>query len=274
MIAEAVARAYKSNRHQWVIIMTTKPTEFGSRTLLRASLLMIVAVLIFGVSIFTTRTDVSAKPRPLPLATPLPTTPDDFRMPGTQPHGLFAPIPDPDTCSVCHTAPIYDTWRGSMMGQAGRDPLFWAALAVAEEDAPGSGEFCLRCHAPKGWFEGRSHPSDGSGLTAADLNAGVACEVCHRMVDPVPSSDDEAVAIDLEIRENLSSTVPADRLGSGMMIVDPVDNRRGPFSLDPPHSALRTDFLGQDADPVTESRLCGTCHNIDNPALGVDREPT
>ena len=43
-----------------------------------------------------------------------------------------------------------------MMAQSGRDPLMWAALAVANQDAPNSGETCLRCHLPKGWLEGRS----------------------------------------------------------------------------------------------------------------------
>jgi hypothetical protein len=28
------------------------------------------------------------------------------------------------------------------MGQAGRDPLFWAAFAVANDDASDAGEFC------------------------------------------------------------------------------------------------------------------------------------
>ena len=46
----------------------------------------------------------------------------------------------------------------------------------------------------------------------------------------------------------------------------------GPFDLDPPHpnTTLQTNFLGQNADPVTESRLCGSCHNIDNPLLSWD----
>ena len=90
---------------------------------------------------------------------PLPTTRNDFFLPGTQPNpnaAEFTPILDPTTCDTCHSDPIYKTWRGSMMGQAGRDPLFWAAFAVANDDATDAGEFCLRCHAPTGWFAGRS----------------------------------------------------------------------------------------------------------------------
>ena len=68
---------------------------------------------------------------------PLPTTREDFFLPGTQPgdlkrqivNGDNHPIINPTSCNNCHTDPIYNAWRGSMMGQAGRDPLFWAAFA-------------------------------------------------------------------------------------------------------------------------------------------------
>jgi hypothetical protein len=48
--------------------------------------------------------------------------------------------------------------------QSARDPLFRAALAIANQDIEGIGEFCLRCHAPRGWLEGRSRPADGAVL--------------------------------------------------------------------------------------------------------------
>jgi hypothetical protein len=38
----------------------------------------------------------------------------------------------------------------SMMGNTLRDPLFLAALTVAEQDRPGVGDWCLRCHTPPG----------------------------------------------------------------------------------------------------------------------------
>lgn len=203
------------------------------------------------------------------------TTHRDFLLPGTQPGTLVEPIPDPTECLACHTEPIYGAWRGSMMGQAGRDPLFWAALAVANQDAKDAGEFCLRCHGVKGWLEGRSQVTDGSALQPADIDAGIACEVCHRMVDPKPSTDptDQAKAVDLAVRQALTMTPPVDHVSSAMFIIDPEDNRRGPFDIaltGVTHSFLQTAFLGQSKDYVTEARLCGTCHNIDNPALSWD----
>ena len=49
-----------------------------------------------------------------------------------------------------------------MMANAGRDPIFWATLAVAEQDFDGSGNLCIRCHSTGGWYGGRSTPTDGS----------------------------------------------------------------------------------------------------------------
>lgn len=205
----------------------------------------------------------------------LPATHRDFFLPGTQPGTLQQAIPDPASCNVCHNEPIYDAWRGSMMANAGRDPIFWAALEVANEDVPGVGDFCLRCHTPKGWLEGRSHPADGSALQAVDIHAGVACEICHRMVDPVPGATDETAALDIAIRAALTSTLPANHVGNAMLILDPLDNRRGPFALPqfPFHAAFQADFQGNEGNYVTRSRLCGSCHNVNNPLLSWNENP-
>jgi uncharacterized repeat protein (TIGR01451 family) len=199
-------------------------------------------------------------------------TMEDFFLPGTQPNALEAEIPPSVDCDTCHSEPIYDRWRGTMMSQSGRDPLVWAALRTANADAPSSGDYCLRCHAPKGWLEGRSHPADGGALTGADLRNGVACGVCHRMVDPRPTGG-ELVTVDAQIRSALTATVPSDYVGSATLVVDPQDRRRGPFPFDPDlpyHTAYRTDFLGQQSESIIRSRLCGTCHDLDNPLLSWD----
>ena len=79
-----------------------------------------------------------------------------------------------------------------MMSHAMRDGLFWATVAVAEQDflpnsdpalRGGAGDLCLRCHGPNGWLGGRSTPTDGSAFTGEDQR-GVECEFCHLMVDP------------------------------------------------------------------------------------------
>ena len=266
--------------------MTTEPTGAGprprpssSRSILLVWLALLgLALLAIGVGrVAAGQSQPAGQPDGGNAASglPLPTTRNDFFLPGTQPSQPgFTAILDPTTCDTCHSDAIYNTWRGSMMGQAGRDPLFWAAFAVANDDASDAGEFCLRCHAPRGWFDGRSDPADGSALTPADIDAGLACEVCHRMVDPVPGAQDEATDIDIAIRAALASRPPTGHVASAMMILDPQDRRRGPFARPlNPHPVLQARFQGQGQDAVTESRLCGSCHNVDNPVLSWTANP-
>jgi uncharacterized repeat protein (TIGR01451 family) len=200
------------------------------------------------------------------------TSMEDTFLPGTQPGSLSAAVDIAAGCDFCHSPPIYDRWRGSAMSQAGRDPLMWAALAASNSVLPASGDFCLRCHTGQGWLEGRSHPADGSALVETDINDGVGCALCHRLVDPIPSTTDEAKAIDAVVRAALTATIPITNISSGMLIVDPQDNRRGPFTIapPPPHTAYKTDLFAQDGDIVTQARLCGSCHNLDNPYMSWD----
>jgi hypothetical protein len=209
---------------------------------------------------------------PLRAAAQLPvaTTANDFRAPGTQPLTIVHDIPTPDACTSCHAnygapeAEPFRNWSGSMMGQTGRDPLSWAAIAVANQDAEHSGETCLRCHLPKGWLEGRSAAADGTLMTAADRH-GVQCGVCHRFVDP--QAGPGAPAEDADILAALDEPVPAP--GNAMMVVDPLDRRRGPFNVvadlgSDPHGPTSSTLLS----PYHKSaELCGTCHNLRNPVF-------
>jgi hypothetical protein len=202
--------------------------------------------------------------------TPVASTREDFRLPGTQPLAIADDISTPDQCSTCHSnygSPQVEpflNWQGSMMAQAGRDPMMWAALAVSNQDAPDSGETCLRCHLPKGWLEGRSLAADGSAMTAADRQ-GVQCAACHRLVDPV--ADVENPSEDAAILAALLEPVPA--FGGAMMVVDPVERLRGPFDIitdlgSDPHLPTRSTLVS----PFhASSEMCGTCHNLRNPVF-------
>jgi hypothetical protein len=114
------------------------------------------------------------------------------RMPGTQPGQTT--LQAPNRCMNCHAG--YDqavepgfNWKGSMMAQAARDPIFWACITVAGQDSiwavgdPNAVDICERCHFPKGWLEGRSDPPNASAMTGADYD-GVQCDLCHTMYDP------------------------------------------------------------------------------------------
>lgn len=115
------------------------------------------------------------------------------RMPGTQPAQNVS-LEAPNRCMNCHEG--YDlpvepghTWKGGMMAQAARDPIFWACMTIAAQDSiwalgnPNAADLCLRCHFPQGWLAGRSDPPNASRMTGSDYD-GVHCDFCHSMYDP------------------------------------------------------------------------------------------
>ena len=196
----------------------------------------------------------------------LPTTRLDFQQPGTQPLSGTLPIQASFICAGCHgnydeAVSPHSLWASSMMAQAGRDPIFFAALAIANQDATDAGDLCLRCHAPGGWLAGRAVPADGSNLDPGlDDFDGVTCHFCHRMVDPIASPnnppEDTAILAALTIP-------PDDDFHSAQYVVDPNDLRRGPFDLGPNffiHTFAESEFH-------RDSQMCGTCHDVSNPAF-------
>jgi hypothetical protein len=197
---------------------------------------------------------------------------------GFTPHATQPPVTHPvlapGTCAVCHgdfdsahdTEP-YPTWAGSMMANAARDPIFWAALDVANHDVAGVGDFCLRCHVPTGWLAGRSEPpggsTDGCGLVG-DIDAanndfeGVSCHLCHRMMEnpsPPPGQQPLYFANGEYWVDDGDCTDP----GSGPC-------RRGPYDylpggdIPPPHEWAYSAYH-------VAADICGNCHNVTSPAV-------
>jgi hypothetical protein len=177
-------------------------------------------------------------------------------LPGTQPE-VVETFDSPRQCLACHQGEntgvpvtIGNDWQGSMMGHSARDPIFYAAVAIANKYRDGSGEFCIRCHSPGGWLEGRSDPPTGEGLMGTDLE-GVQCDVCHRLKD--------AMAPDS------TANPPVPGYGNGMMIAQiPAYPKRGPFP-----DAIQFHPTLEDS-VQRSSNLCGTCHNVSNPFYAAD----
>ncbi len=192
------------------------------------------------------------------------TVPTDIQQPGTQPTDGITFVA-PSNCDNCHAGtdnealePFF-TWQGTMMAQAGRDPIFWATVAISEQDFDGSGDLCIRCHSTTGWFENRSHPTDGSGLAASD-DDGVDCEFCHLMTNP---DDSEHLGVQLSpFIANDGGSPPSAYYGSGMTSISSGSDRFGPYS-DPAanHGAAQSVFH-RSVD------YCGSCHDVSNPAVG------
>ena len=205
---------------------------------------------------------------PFTIASPpgglVPTTLRDFDQPGSQPFesGVLNP---PEACAICHgdydpAVEPYFNWQGTMMAQASIDTIYLANMTIANQDAPDSGDICLRCHFPRGWLQGRSVPTDGSAMLEAD-KAGVSCDFCHRLLDPIYEAGVSPIE-DFAILADLS--FPTFEFGNGMYTIDPTGARRGPFiGADSGHPVLVSPFH-------REAALCGTCHDVSNPAFEKD----
>jgi hypothetical protein len=185
----------------------------------------------------------------------------------TEPNTLIHALAESLACQLCHTfdnampaaaepryAPFYG-WQGSLMANAARDPIFWAGVALADQDHPGETVECVRCHSPRAFLEGRGDATRIDQLTAADLE-GVGCELCHRMTNQGALGNAQYTVDD----------VP----GAGGLVP-----RRGPWDYAegsgaaPPHDWMLDDFIGN-------SQLCGTCHDVTTPRerLDDDGNPT
>ncbi len=153
-----------------------------------------------------------------------------------------------DGCALCHGGGFagdrsylpHDSWAGTMMGNAARDPIFRAALAIANQDAPGIGTFCLRCHSPIAFVRGHAIPADGSAFDAVDKQ-GIGCDTCHRAVASGPSNAPYKV-------------------GNAQIVYSNALDKRGPYT----DSVAAVHSTAVDPD-LSTSHFCGQCHQVTHP---------
>jgi len=182
----------------------------------------------------------------------------------------------------------YGEWRYSMMGLAGRDPIFFAQLdtestlhghlAGHADGAAFVQDFCLRCHGVMG--QRQFHIDKGNGTNTLFTRAvlqdpnskygalardGVSCAVCHHMTDDKladPSTD------------------------TGLFKVGPAGEVYGPFPSDTdPTGAKSGDSViplpMQNAEGITpkegtqvqNASLCASCHTILLPVFDANGNP-
>lgn len=227
------------------------------------------------------------------------------RMPGTQPDQGVA-LEAPNRCLNCHEGynqavePGFN-WKGSMMAQSARDPIFWACLTVAAIDSikhtpqktPNAVDLCERCHFPQGWLGGRSDPPNASAMTGSDYD-GIHCDFCHTMWDPffattfLDNTQEWDEATDWSHSEALvthteDETLAGDiTLFNGSPFYDEFSDPRGAHYTEStsgqyfvsPNSQKRASFVDAEArHQVLYSRyhkskyFCATCHDVSNPVL-------
>ncbi|MEO5561351.1 MAG: hypothetical protein ABIO49_15485 [Dokdonella sp.] len=224
------------------------------------------------------------------MLTPVVSSALDYTPHGTQP-ALAWGLDPATTCMDCHRSSStiddafmpHSSWGGSMMANATRDPLFWAALDIANHDAAsigksGVGDYCLRCHTPAGWFKGHVVKDGFGGSSGVDGEqgcqlignyarrdfesndySGVDCHFCHRLMPTGPTGQAGMIGNANTWLDDATECTNAD----GSVYGGPC--RRGPYPyisatdpLQPPHGWTYSKFH-------TESALCGSCHDVTTP---------
>jgi hypothetical protein len=194
-----------------------------------------------------------------------------------------------DQCLSCHAAstenmaytfedpkrkPVnlspYTEWRASMMGLAGRDPIFHAQLESETTRYPKQTAFlentCYKCHGVMG--QRQIHidlkkdfkhsmvyalPGEADGKYGSLARDGVSCAACHHMA-----------------KEGLGT--PASFTGN--FNVDPPDTINGPYEDVAPLAMKNA--LGMTpryAEQLKSSAMCGSCHTVVLPVFKRNGEP-
>ena len=217
------------------------------------------------------------------IATAADVVPPEAQLPGTQPDEVA--LESPNRCLNCH-AGYNDAsttsagegesqdepgsgWMGAAMANAGRDPIFWATMAISEQDFDGAGDLCIRCHSTGGWFDGRSTPTDGSGLAASDSD-GVDCDTCHQMTNP---DNSELIGVmnspfiancsaDANVPYKQCDTAAEGFYGTGMLSLRGEAEKLGPYA----ETVARHGYLQSEFHRSID--FCGSCHDVSNPVTG------
>ncbi len=153
----------------------------------------------------------------------------------------------------------YTEWRASMMGLAGRDPIFHAQLESEKTLYPEKAEFldntCYRCHGVMGQRqlqEDRNQPFKHSMVYAGPDDAdakygalsrdGVSCTTCHRIS-----------------KEGLGKP----ETFTGLFKVDPPDAINGPYEEVATWSMKQAlNVTPRYGEQIKSSNLCGSCHTV------------
>src|SRR5882672_643729 len=164
----------------------------------------------------------------------------------------------------------YTEWRASMMGLAGRDPIFHAQLESEKTLRPSQAGFldntCYRCHGVMGQRQIESDqqqpfehsmvyalPDDAEGKYGALARDGVSCAVCHRIS-----------------KEGLGTQATF----TGKFKVDPANVVNGPYDqLITVPMKNATGITPAFGAQIKTAALCGSCHTVVLPVFDRNGRP-
>jgi hypothetical protein len=171
-------------------------------------------------------------------------------------------------CAQCHLAAEGDElrdadgrdvspvrlWRASMMGLAARDPFYLAVFQKDREERPAVTEkvdaLCTRCHAPAasvtlakaGKALGFDDMVSGTAPEAALGRDGVTCSLCHQITS-------EGLGSEASFSGGFQVGTSREMFGPhANPVVDPME--------------FFVSYTPTQADHVSESALCATCHTV------------
>ncbi len=186
-----------------------------------------------------------------------------FTTCATTPHYQLSRFIDPVTCGGCHDT-IYQQWQNSMHNLAQKDPVYLEFAryylkqlkdeASTDPDELAEAEICVKCHVPVGYLSGFpktvTQELEEEDRLPDIAREGIQCDYCH-------------------------SIIGARKLYNAQFKYDPGNGdtdpgiKRGPFkdSESSYHQSAYSKFH-------TESKICGTCHDVHHVKFGTKLETT
>jgi hypothetical protein len=221
--------------------------------------------------------------------------------------GLQFDMTEPGPNGLLINVSPYGTWRGSPMGLAGRDPVFFAQLSSETESFhPGSKpmveDACLGCHGNLGQRQYAIDTAAKTGTCAQfprmDVDAvpykpdnpsahlaaygalardGISCASCHRMVlgkaDTAKFQSAPQNKCALQRQDALNPGLKDfAKTFTGSYLVGAPDKFYGPF--DDPKTLSMQHALGNVPEHnanILQSETCGSCHTVHLPVMHPDQ---
>ncbi len=159
------------------------------------------------------------------------------------------------TCADCHGS-IFSQWENSLHSLSHKDPVYSKVALFLRKGLTHEGEIkeaeaCVKCHTPVGVITGFPEKlSDDLSKTPEIATNGIQCDYCHTAV-------------------NIS------QMYNNGLVLEPGHGEDAPGIKHGPFDDAKPDFHETAFSKLhTESRICGTCHNVKHVAFGTDLETT
>ncbi|MCG8615987.1 MAG: cytochrome c family protein, partial [Desulfobacterales bacterium] len=161
----------------------------------------------------------------------------------------------PETCAGCHSE-IVSQWTNSMHNLSHQDPVYNRVAAFLRQGLTDAGEIeeaesCVKCHTPVGYVTGFPKKLSDDLTTVPEIAVqGIQCDYCHSAVDVT-------------------------KMYNNGLVLSPGQGEDDPGVKYGPFDDSEADFHEAEFSKLhTESRVCGTCHNVKHVAFGTDLETT